>query len=96
MSSLTVVLPEGQRFFLPRADYYTPLTSPYIYTASRINNCRLSPLESHTQTQQQKCKMSETKEFTYEEVSSHNTKKDLYLVIHDKVYNSSSFVDEHP
>ncbi|MBE7180085.1 MAG: cytochrome b5 domain-containing protein [Terriglobus roseus] len=40
--------------------------------------------------------MSESKELTYEEVAEHNTKKDLYLVIHDKVYNSSSFVDEHP
>ncbi|KAF2494488.1 cytochrome b5 [Lophium mytilinum] len=36
------------------------------------------------------------KEFTYSDVSAHSTKKDLYLVIHDKVYNTSSFVDEHP
>jgi hypothetical protein len=36
------------------------------------------------------------KEFTYSDVSEHATKKDLYLVIHDKVYNTSSFVDEHP
>ncbi|KXT07300.1 hypothetical protein AC578_467 [Pseudocercospora eumusae] len=40
--------------------------------------------------------MSDTKEFTYSDVSEHTTKKDLYLVIHDKVYNTSSFVDEHP
>ncbi|KAK4635771.1 putative cytochrome b5 [Fulvia fulva] len=40
--------------------------------------------------------MSDTKEFTYSDVSEHTSKKDLYLVIHDKVYNSSSFVDEHP
>lgn len=40
--------------------------------------------------------MSATKEFTYSDVSEHTSKKDLYLVIHDKVYNSSSFVDEHP
>ncbi|CAK3953418.1 cytochrome b5 [Lecanosticta acicola] len=37
-----------------------------------------------------------TKEFTYSDVSEHTSKKDLYLVIHDKVYNTSSFVDEHP
>ncbi|KAL5118619.1 hypothetical protein ACEQ8H_003470 [Pleosporales sp. CAS-2024a] len=37
-----------------------------------------------------------TKEFTYSDVSEHNTKKDLYIVVHDKVYNASSFVDEHP
>jgi cytochrome b involved in lipid metabolism len=39
--------------------------------------------------------MSE-KEYTYEDLSTHNTKKDLYLVVHDKVYDVSSFVDEHP
>ncbi|KAJ5136652.1 cytochrome b5 [Penicillium atrosanguineum] len=40
--------------------------------------------------------MSDVKEFTLEEVTTHNTKKDLYMVIHDKVYDCSSFVDEHP
>jgi len=37
-----------------------------------------------------------SKEFTYAEVSEHSSKKDLFVVIHDKVYNASSFVDEHP
>ena len=37
-----------------------------------------------------------TQELTYAEVATHSTKKDLYLVVHDKVYNASSFVDEHP
>ena len=40
--------------------------------------------------------MASTKEFSYADVSSHSTKKDLYVVIHDKVYDASSFVDEHP
>jgi len=40
--------------------------------------------------------MSETKELTYSDVSEHTTKKDLYMVIHDKVYDVTSFVDEHP
>jgi len=40
-------------------------------------------------------KMS-AEELTYSDVSSHTTKKDLYVVIHDKIYNDSSFVDEHP
>ncbi|PSK54725.1 cytochrome b5-like protein 1 [Elsinoe australis] len=40
--------------------------------------------------------MSDTKELTYSDVAEHNTKKDLYVVVHDKVYNASSFVDEHP
>lgn len=37
-----------------------------------------------------------SKELTYAEISAHSEKKDLYLVIHDKVYDTSSFVDEHP
>ncbi|KAL2217463.1 cytochrome b5-like heme/steroid binding domain-containing protein [Thermoascus aurantiacus ATCC 26904] len=39
---------------------------------------------------------NKNKEFTFQEVASHNTKKDLYVVIHDKVYDVSSFIDEHP
>jgi len=40
--------------------------------------------------------MADTKTLTYAEVAEHNTKKDLYMVIHDKVYNTTTFVDEHP
>ncbi|KAL2829799.1 cytochrome b5-like heme/steroid binding domain-containing protein [Aspergillus cavernicola] len=40
--------------------------------------------------------MSADKEFTFKEVSEHSTKKDLYMVVHDKVYDCGSFVDEHP
>ncbi|KAL4869084.1 cytochrome b5-like heme/steroid binding domain-containing protein [Aspergillus spectabilis] len=40
--------------------------------------------------------MSANKEFTFKEVADHSTKKDLYLVVHDKVYDCTSFVDEHP
>lgn len=36
------------------------------------------------------------KTFTYSDVSEHTSKKDCYMVIHDKVYDTSSFVDEHP
>ncbi|KAI5778372.1 cytochrome b5-like heme/steroid binding domain-containing protein [Geopyxis carbonaria] len=36
------------------------------------------------------------KEFTLDEIKSHESKKDLWVVIHDKVYSISSFVDEHP
>ena len=34
--------------------------------------------------------------FTYSDVSAHKTKDDLYVVVHDKVYDASTFVDEHP
>jgi cytochrome b involved in lipid metabolism len=40
--------------------------------------------------------MSADKDFTYAQVAEHSRKKDLYLVIHDKVYNTTAFVDEHP
>lgn len=34
------------------------------------------------------------KEFTLAEVAAHNTRDDLYLVIHDEVYEVSKFVTE--
>ncbi|KAL8870142.1 MAG: hypothetical protein Q9174_003745, partial [Haloplaca sp. 1 TL-2023] len=40
--------------------------------------------------------MSETQEMSFSEVASHNSKKDLYVVIHEKVYDATQFVDEHP
>ncbi|KAK3175271.1 hypothetical protein OEA41_002518 [Lepraria neglecta] len=40
--------------------------------------------------------MSETQELTYADVSAHSGKKDLYLVVHDKIYNATTFIDEHP
>ena len=40
--------------------------------------------------------MAATQEYTYQDVAEHNHKKDLFLVIHDKVYDGTKFVDEHP
>ncbi|KAF1809718.1 cytochrome b5 [Eremomyces bilateralis CBS 781.70] len=40
--------------------------------------------------------MAEEKSFTYSDVAEHAAKKDLHVVIHDLVYNITSFVDEHP
>ncbi|KAJ2957483.1 hypothetical protein NQZ79_g6802 [Umbelopsis isabellina] len=34
--------------------------------------------------------------FTHEQVATHNTKEDLYMIVHNKVYNITEFVDEHP
>jgi len=39
--------------------------------------------------------MSQTA-ITYEQLKTHVTKNDLYLLINGKVYNVSKFVDEHP
>lgn len=46
--------------------------------------------------EEQRGTMSDTKELTYAEVSEHTSKKDLFIVVHDEVFNASSFVDEHP
>ncbi|KAK4134891.1 cytochrome b5 [Trichocladium antarcticum] len=37
-----------------------------------------------------------SQDLTYQDVAEHNTKKDLYVVIHDKIFDCSKFVDEHP
>lgn len=37
-----------------------------------------------------------SQELTFQQVAAHNTGKDLYLVVHDRVYDVSKFVDEHP
>ncbi|KAJ5164193.1 Cytochrome b5 [Penicillium coprophilum] len=40
--------------------------------------------------------MSATKELTLQEVSEHSTKKDLYLILNDKIYDCTDFAKEHP
>lgn len=39
---------------------------------------------------------SESKALTYQDVAEHNTKKDCYIVVYDKVYDCTKFIDEHP
>jgi hypothetical protein len=40
--------------------------------------------------------MSATKEFTMQDVAEHKTSSDIYMVVHDKVYDCTKFLDEHP
>ncbi|GAO14579.1 uncharacterized protein UV8b_05358 [Ustilaginoidea virens] len=40
--------------------------------------------------------MSAALELSYQDVAEHNTKKDIYVVIHDKIYDCTQFLDEHP
>ncbi|KAH9938293.1 cytochrome b5 [Fomitopsis serialis] len=40
--------------------------------------------------------MSETKIITFEDLKQNNKKDSLYILIHQKVYNVSKFIDEHP
>lgn len=35
-------------------------------------------------------------QYTLQDVAEHNTKKDIFMVIHDGVYDASKFIDEHP
>ncbi|KYK54958.1 cytochrome b5 [Drechmeria coniospora] len=37
-----------------------------------------------------------SKEYTYQDVAEHNTKKDIFVVVHDKIYDCTKFIDEHP
>ncbi|KAL3751507.1 hypothetical protein ACJRO7_012354 [Eucalyptus globulus] len=37
-----------------------------------------------------------TKLYSMQEASQHNTKEDCWIVIDDKVYDVSSYMDEHP
>ena len=37
-----------------------------------------------------------TKTITLAQVSQHKTRSDLWLVVENKVYNVSKFLDEHP
>ncbi|KAF5901287.1 cytochrome b5-like [Clarias magur] len=39
---------------------------------------------------------SDVKFFTREEVHAHNMSKDAWLIIHDKVYDITRFLEEHP
>jgi len=36
------------------------------------------------------------RELTYTEVAEHASKNDIYVVVHDSVYDCSKFIDEHP
>ena len=40
--------------------------------------------------------MSEEAVFTWEEVAKHNTEADLWVVLHDKVYDVTNYQLEHP
>ncbi|KIJ49574.1 hypothetical protein M422DRAFT_27942 [Sphaerobolus stellatus SS14] len=40
--------------------------------------------------------MASPTEITYETLKQHSGKENLYLLVHNKVYDVSKFIDEHP
>ncbi|KAJ3034424.1 hypothetical protein HDV00_005044 [Rhizophlyctis rosea] len=40
--------------------------------------------------------MAEVKLYEWSEIAQHNTRNDLWMVIEDKVYDVTKFLDEHP
>ncbi|XP_071784984.1 cytochrome b5-like isoform X2 [Asterias amurensis] len=40
--------------------------------------------------------MSETKTYTLKEIKDHKTSQDIWIVIHNKVYDITKFLDDHP
>ncbi|KAJ1643810.1 hypothetical protein J3B02_006181 [Coemansia erecta] len=40
--------------------------------------------------------MSEVKTFTADEIEKHCTRDSIWIVVHDKVYDVTKFLDEHP
>src|SRR6185437_16108318 len=37
-----------------------------------------------------------SKTYTAEEVSTHNTESSIWIIVHDKVYDVTNFLSEHP
>lgn len=40
--------------------------------------------------------MSESGQFSITEVAKHNSEKDCWIIIHNVVYDVTSFIEEHP
>ncbi|CAG8810874.1 28027_t:CDS:1, partial [Racocetra persica] len=37
-----------------------------------------------------------TRSFTVDDVAQHNTQDSIWIIVHDKVYDVTNFLNEHP
>ncbi|XP_058486385.1 cytochrome b5 isoform X1 [Solea solea] len=58
---------------------------------NNINTCIGSAINANSETIE-----SDVKYYTLEEIRVHNMCKDAWLIVHDKVYDITSFLEEHP
>ncbi|KKP69367.1 hypothetical protein A2X44_04410 [candidate division CPR3 bacterium GWF2_35_18] len=52
--------------------------------------------ENNTTQNESTQSATDNKKFTLEEIATHNSEDDCYLIIEDKVYNVTSFISSHP
>merc|ERR1712087_557203 len=56
----------------------------------------ISRVSSRTYRNSKKNNQTMTKTYRLSEIKSHNTKKSSWMVIHNKVYNITDFISDHP
>jgi len=66
-----------------------------IIAAIFVSGCTSKNESQYSQEYSQTTESSQ-RSFTMDEVSKHNTEKDCWVVIHDKVYDVTSFIPSHP
>lgn len=64
--------------------------APHLYKNSKVNIQCVVNRESSSK----KKMASQLKQYTIEDVKKHNTEDDVWMIIHDKVYDLTKFLDE--
>ncbi|XP_046872156.1 cytochrome b5 [Hypomesus transpacificus] len=61
-----------------------------------INDNTINPAENISSNDEKASSDDSVKYYTLEDIRSHNTSKNTWLIIHEKVYDITSFLEEHP